>query len=153
MIKPSPPNGLAVIAILKLLKGLVLLLVGAGFFRLVDGETATFLAPLMDALHLNAHSRLLHALVLKVHALSPHSLLLMGYVSLLYAVLLCAEGIGIWLEVSWAAYMAVISTSMFLPVELYEVMRQMSVARIAVLLVNLAIVGYLIRELAEQRMR
>jgi uncharacterized membrane protein (DUF2068 family) len=32
-------------------------------------------------------------------------------------------------------------------------MRQASMVRMAILLVNLAIVGYLIRELAEQRLR
>ena len=51
------------------------------------------------------------------------------------------------------SYMTVVSASVFLPLEFYEVMRQVSVVRMAVLVVNLAIVGYLIRELAEQRMR
>jgi uncharacterized membrane protein (DUF2068 family) len=31
------------------------------------------------------------------------------------------EGCGLWLEASWAGYMAVISTSVFLPVEFDEV--------------------------------
>lgn len=153
MIKSSSHSGLAVIALFKLLKGLVLLLVGAGLLRLVDTDIVTFLAPLMDVLHLNVHSRLLSALVAKVHALSPHSVLLMGYVSLLYAALLFTEGLGLWLEVAWAAYLTVISTSIFLPVEFYEVFRQVSVMHVAVLFINLAIVGYLVAQLGMRSMR
>ncbi|MBI4000454.1 MAG: DUF2127 domain-containing protein [Nitrospira defluvii] len=153
MIKPLPHSGLAVIALFKLLKGLVLLFVGAGLLRLVDAEIATFLAPLMDMLHLHVHSRLLHALVLKVTALSPHSVLLMGYISLLYAALLFVEGFGLWLEASWAAYLTVLSTSLFLPVEFYEVIRQVSVMHVAVLFINLAIVGYLVAQLGWRSMR
>ncbi|MGB3395715.1 MAG: DUF2127 domain-containing protein, partial [Nitrospira sp.] len=58
-------TGLTLIALFKLAKGMVLLLVGAALIRLVDPEIATFLAPAMDALHLHGHSRLVHALLLK----------------------------------------------------------------------------------------
>ena len=152
MIKPFPHSGLAVIALFKLLKGLVVLLVGAGLLWMVDPDIATFLAPLMDVLHLNVHSRLLNALVAKVTALSPHSVLLMGYVSLLYATLLFIEGLGLWLEAAWAACLTVISTSIFLPVEVYEVIRQVSVVHVAVLFINLTIVGYLVAQLGLRSM-
>ena len=32
-----------------------------------------------------------------------------------YAALLLAEGIGLWLELSWAAYLTVVSTSALVP--------------------------------------
>jgi hypothetical protein len=67
------PGGLALIALFKLVKGVVLLLVGAALLRLVDPEIATFLAPAVDLLHLHGHSRLVHSLLLKVSALSSHS--------------------------------------------------------------------------------
>ncbi|MCC2640532.1 MAG: conserved rane protein of unknown function [Nitrospira sp.] len=146
-------SGLAAIATFKVVKGLLLLVVGAGLLRLAHGELATFFSHLLEVLHLNLHAHLIHALILKVDALQPHGVLMMGIVSLGYAGLLLIEGVGLWLGVSWAAYMAVISTSIFLPAECYEVMRQASMVRMAILLVNLAIVGYLIRELAEQRLR
>ena len=54
---------------------------------------------------------------------------------------------GFWREVTWAAYLTVISTSQLLPFELYEVFQQMSALRIGVLLLNLVIVVYLISQL------
>lgn len=152
-MRTSHRPGLALIAGFKMAKGLLLLLVGVGVLELVHAEIATLFSLLLEALHLNADSRLIHALVLKVDALQPHSVLILGLVSLSYAGLLLVEGIGLWLEVSWAAYLTVISTSLLLPFECYEVFHQLSVLRIAVLLVNLIIVLYLIKQLKQHTLR
>ena len=153
MTQASPRNGLALIALFTLVKGVVLLLVGAGLLRLVDPEIATFLAPAVDLLHLHGHSRLLHSLLLKVGVLPSHTLFLMAYASLLYSVFLLIEGCGLWLEASWAGYMAVISTSVFLPVEFYDVLKQISVVHVTMLLLNVAIVGYLVAQLERRSLR
>ncbi len=149
----SHQSSLAPIAFFKLLKGLLLLLAGAGFFRWVDPEIGTFLSPVLDALHLSAHTRLFQALLLTVDVLPRHSLLMMGLISVGYAVLLFIEGFGLWIETSWAAYLTVISTSVLLPGEFHAVARESSVTGLVVLAVNVAIVGYLVRRLAEETLR
>lgn len=148
MVTPHK-NGVAFIAGFKLVKGFLLLLVGLGLLKLVHAEIATLFSLLIEALHLHADSRILHALVLKVDALQPHTVLVMGVISLGYAGLLLIEGVGLWLEVSWAAYLTVISTSLLLPFELYEVLQQVSAFRIGALLLNLVIVVYLISQLKQ----
>lgn len=146
-------TGFTLIALFKLAKGVVLLLVGAGLLRLVDPEIATFLAPAVDLLHLHGHSRLVHSLLLRVSAFSSHTLFLMAYASLLYSVFLLVEGCGLWLEASWAGYMAVISSSVFLPVEFYEVLEHLSVMHVTMLCLNIAVVGYLVAQLEGRSMR
>ena len=147
MTTRSHQTGLAVIAVFKVVKGLLLLFLGLDLLKLVHAETATLFSLLIEALHLNADSRLIHALVLKVDALQPHSVLLAGLVSLGYAGMFLVEGIGLWLELTWAAYLTVVSTSLLLPFELYEVIEQVSMLRVGVLLVNLVIVFYLVSQL------
>jgi uncharacterized membrane protein (DUF2068 family) len=147
MTTRSHHTGLAIIAVFKIVKGLLLLLVGLGLLELVHAEIATLFSLLIEALHLQADSRIIHALVLKVDALQPHSVFVMGAVSLGYAGLFLIEGIGLWREISWAAYLTVVSTSLLLPFELYEVFQQVSAIRVGVLLLNLAIVLYLIMQL------
>jgi uncharacterized membrane protein (DUF2068 family) len=146
-------TGLAVIAVFKVVKGVLLLLVGLGLLKLVHADIATLFSQLIEGLHLNADSRLIHALVLKVDALQPNSVLLAGFVSLGYAGMLLVEGVGLWLEFTWAAYLTVVSTSLLLPFELYEVIEQVSVLRIGILLLNLAIVAYLINQLRRHTLR
>jgi uncharacterized membrane protein (DUF2068 family) len=146
-------TGLAVIAVFKVVKGVLLLLVGLGLLKLVHADIATLFSQLIEGLHLNADSRLIHALVLKVDALQPNSVLLAGLVSLGYAGMLLVEGVGLWLEFTWAAYLTVVSTSLLLPFELYEVIEQVSVLRIGILLLNLAIVAYLINQLRRHTLR
>ena len=152
LAQSSPHHGLAVIALFKLAKGFVLLFVGAGLLRLIDPEVATFLTPVMDLLHLHGHSRIVHSILLKVTAGSVHQVVLIAYASLLYAALLMVEGFGLWLEASWAAYMTIVSSSIFLPVEFFEVIRHLSALHVAVLLINIAIVAYLVLQLGRRLM-
>lgn len=153
MATHSHQTGLAVIAVFKVVKGVLLLLLGLGLLRLVHAEIATLFSLLIEALHLNADSRIMHALVLKVDALQPHTVLVAGGVSLGYAGLLLLEGVGLWLERPWAAYLTVISTSLLLPFELYEVIDRVSVLRIGVLVLNSVIVLYLVAQLKQHALR
>lgn len=149
----SQPTSLAPIALFKLLKGLLVLLAGSGFLRWIDPGIDSGLSPVLDALHLNIHTRLLHALAITVDSLPRHSLFLMSLVNLGYAALLFVEGVGLWSETSWAGYLTVISTCILLPGEFHAVVRDWSMSGLAVLVVNIAIVGYLVRRLAEDTLR
>ena len=153
MTARSHHTGLAVIAVFKVVKGLLLLLLGLGLLKLVHAELARLFSLLIEALHVNADSRLIHALVLKVDALQPQSVLPAGLVSLGYAAMLLVEGVGLWLELTWATYLTVVSTSLLLPFELYEVFEQVSMLRVGVLLLNLIIVRYLISQLKHHAFR
>ena len=153
LMQASSQGSLTPIATFKLLKGVLLLLAGAGFLRWVDPEIETALSPLLDTLHLSLHTRLLHAATLHVQALQPHSLLMMGLISLTYATLLFVEGFGLWVEASWAAYLTVFSMSVLLPSELHAVAHEVSVTGLVIVAANVAIVGYLLYRLGMQTLR
>lgn len=153
MTPRSHQTGLAAIAVFKLVKGVLLLLLGLGLLKLMHADIATLFSRFIETLHLNADSRIIHALVLKVDSLQPHSVLVAGLVSLGYAGMLLLEGVGLWLERSWAAYLTVISTSVLLPFELYEVIEHVTLLRVGVLLLNLVIVLYLLMQLKHHTLR
>ena len=54
-------------------------------------------------------------------------------------------------EKRWAEWLTVIITASLIPIEIYEIWRQPTAARIVVLLINLAIVGYLLYRIRAQR--
>jgi uncharacterized membrane protein (DUF2068 family) len=61
-----------------------------------------------------------------------------------YAVLEGAEAVGLWMQKRWAEYLTFIATTLLLPVELYELSRRFSPLKIVTLVVNLAVVVYLL---------
>jgi uncharacterized membrane protein (DUF2068 family) len=61
-----------------------------------------------------------------------------------YGVLQLVEGLGLWLLKRWGEYFAVVATSLFLPLEVYELTEKVTALRVGALLVNLAAVVYLL---------
>jgi uncharacterized membrane protein (DUF2068 family) len=61
-----------------------------------------------------------------------------------YALLQLAEGIGLWSLKRWGEYVAVIGTSVFLPIEVYELTKHVTPLKITALVINLVLVAYLV---------
>ena len=80
----------------------------------------------------------------KAANLTPDKITSIGIGSFIYAALFLTEGIGLWLKKRWAEYFTVILTATLLPVEIYELIRHPSVARVFILLLNVPIVAFLI---------
>ena len=100
--------------------------------------------PLEEALHVNlTDSAFVHRLQ---HILSskPHTLSLIAVGLFAYAALQIVEGIGLWMLKRWGEYVAVVATSAFIPLEVYELIERVTVLRVGALVVNLAAVAYLV---------
>jgi uncharacterized membrane protein (DUF2068 family) len=65
-------------------------------------------------------------------------------VALAYAVLEGLEAWGLWHERRWAEYLTVIATAGFLPLELHELTERVTVLRLVALVVNLAVLVWLL---------
>lgn len=61
-----------------------------------------------------------------------------------YALLEVVEGIGLWLLKRWGEYFAVIATTIFLPLEVRELLRGITFTRAAAFVINAAAVVYLL---------
>jgi uncharacterized membrane protein (DUF2068 family) len=61
-----------------------------------------------------------------------------------YAALEGAEAVGLWFQKRWAEYLTFIATTLLLPLELYELSHKISPFKIIALIVNIAIVVYLL---------
>jgi uncharacterized membrane protein (DUF2068 family) len=61
-----------------------------------------------------------------------------------YAALQAAEAIGLWRVERWGEYLAVVATSAFLPLEIYEISQKVTLLRVLALTVNIAAVVWLL---------
>jgi uncharacterized membrane protein (DUF2068 family) len=87
---------------------------------------------------------LLHELD-RLFSLRSGTLHLVGAAVSVYAVLEGVEAVGLWFQKRWAEYLTFVATTAFLPLEVYELTRTVSPLKIIALIVNLAVVVYLLR--------
>ena len=102
------------------------------------------LRPLADQIGWDIDSSKVVQSVNKAFSLSPTTLTWIAVALLAYAAVQFVEGAGLWLMKRWGEYFAVVATSVFLPVEVYEITERVTVLRVLLLLVNIAAVGWLI---------
>ena len=138
------------IAIFKLTKAALLLGFGVVALRLVHSDIAGLLEKWIPAIGFGPGSRLLGRFVAEATALTPNRIRDIGVGSLFYAALFLTEGIGLWLLKKWAEWMTIVITSSLLPVEIWEIFRHPNWEKVVLLVVNLALVGYLIYMVRKQ---
>ena len=74
--------------------------------------------------------------------------------TILYSIIRFAEATGLWLEKQWAEWFALISGSLYLPIEIYELAHHATPIKWGVFATNVLIVAYLawlLRDLHMQR--
>src|SRR4029079_17851566 len=63
---------------------------------------------------------------------------------IVYGGLQLLEGTGLWLLKRWGEYFAVIATSIFIPIEIYELTEKVTWVRVGALIINIAAVIYIL---------
>ncbi|MHC5536673.1 DUF2127 domain-containing protein [Singulisphaera rosea] len=151
----KPPQattkGFRLIGILKLAGAFLLAAAGFGIFRLQHTDLGAALEHFVTRLHLDPENRLIHVAIANVTGLDQAHLKAIGAGTFFYAVLESVEGAGLFFRKEWAGYLTVIATALLLPLEIYEIVEKVSPIRIGVLIINIAILVYLIVKLREER--
>lgn len=138
---------LILIAITKLAEAAMLLLVAFGVHRLLHGNVQETLLHWVRAVRVDPDNRFAHSVLSRLTGLSTRALEEISLAMFMYGVLFSVEGVGLLLQKRWAEWVTVISTAGFLPIEVYEVIQHVRLARIVILLINSLIVVYLILRL------
>lgn len=95
--------------------------------------------PLSDT----THTGLLHDLD-RLFAVPTGRLYLYGAVIAVYAGVNGIEAVGLWRARRWAEYLTLIEVAVLLPVEIHELTVRISLLKILTMLINLAVVAYLL---------
>ena len=80
----------------------------------------------------------------KLFALSTTRLYLTGVAVAVYTALLAIEGVGLWGGRRWAEYLTFVETGVLVPFEIYELTRTVSYLKVLTLVINVAVVVYLL---------
>ena len=68
-----------------------------------------------------------------------------------YAALFAVEGTALWLQKRWGEYLTLVITISFIPLEVYEIVEHTGIGKIITLVLNIAVVVYLVARIVQRR--
>jgi uncharacterized membrane protein (DUF2068 family) len=150
----SSSNGLIrAVAVFKLFKAALLIATGIGILKLVHADVADQLDHWIRMLGFDPGSRYLDHAIQRITNTPPQKFRELGFGSFIYAALFLTEGIGLWLLKRWAEWFTVIITGSLVPLEAYETYRHPTAIKFLVLILNIAIVVYLLYHVTHEQRR
>jgi len=142
---------LVLIALFKLLKGVLLLIVAIGALRMLHRDVAAAVMHWLDLLRVDPDNRFIHGIIVRSLGIHAKQLKEISAGTFFYSGILLTEGIGLLMRKHWAEYFTVISTAVFIPLEIYEIFHRFTWVRVGILLVNIWIVWYLVQRIRRHR--
>ncbi len=141
------------LAVERAIRGVVFVLLAVGVLK-VRGSRARLqqafeqdlplIRPLANQIGWNPDNSKIVRHVAHLFALSSSTFLWIALGFAAYAAIEFVEAVGLWLVRRWGEYFAVIATSVFLPLEVYELTEKVTAVRIIAFLINIVAVVWLL---------
>jgi uncharacterized membrane protein (DUF2068 family) len=135
---------LFLIGVFKLFKALLLIVAGIGAIRLLHKDLASTAMHWVQVLRVDPDNRYIHGVLVRIFRVTPRQLRELSVGTFIYAGLFLTEGFGLLLRKHWAEYFTIITTGLFIPLEIYELARHFTVTKLVVTVINVLIVWYLV---------
>ncbi len=151
---PPPPlrslGVLRLIAVFKFVKASLVVVTGLGLLRFYEPAVQSALYRLIGGLPYAFEQKLLREGLAFLSGMSPKRIQIIAVATFAYAGLFLVEGVGLWRGLHWAEVLTVVATSSLVPVEIYELARHPSLNKVLVIVLNVAILAYLLWRLRRE---
>jgi uncharacterized membrane protein (DUF2068 family) len=137
-------EGIRSIAVFEALKGVVILVAGFGLLHLVHRDLQAAAEEFVRHSHLNPAHHYPKIFIEAASRTSDSRLRSLAALAFLYSSVRFVEAWGLWRLKAWAEWFAIISGGIYIPIEIFELIKHATWLRLGLLLVNLFIVVYLI---------
>jgi uncharacterized membrane protein (DUF2068 family) len=147
---PSPHRdhrrGLRAVAIIEAAKGVLVLLAAFGFFEIIrhNIDLDAVAGNLLYFFHVNPNLRISHVVMRLAERVMDADVLTVLTIATVYSSLRFVESYGLWRQRVWAEWLAIISGAIYLPFEIYKLVRRPTPAHWIILLVNIGVVAYIV---------
>jgi len=136
-------EALRAVAVFEALKGTLALLAAGGLFYFIPRDLRHVVVELVGRLHLNAGKSYPNVFKRVLEDTSNAQLWLIAALVVVYAIVRFAEAYGLWLGRKWAEWLAAVSGAIYVPFELYELSRSITLIKGVALVLNVAIVVFM----------
>jgi uncharacterized membrane protein (DUF2068 family) len=127
----------------KAFKAVTLTALGIGLVAARQTDPSEILMRLAIAVHLPLTSRLFERLTQSVGNITTTKETALALTAFGYAALMGAEGFTLHLRKPWARWFTIVATSSLIPLEVYEIVREIHPIRVLIIVANIGIVVYL----------
>ena len=136
-------KGLRLVSLLEAAKGLLVLLVGFGLLAFIHKDLHLAMEQLVRHFHLNPANRYPRIFLDLADHITDRQLWGMALFAVLYALVRFVEACGLWRQRPWAEWFGLLTGAMYVPIEIFEILRGVTWPKILLLVVNAGIVAYL----------
>src|ERR1700689_682775 len=136
-------NLLRAVATFEFTKGVLVLMIGLCALLLVHRDAWVIAESLLARLHINTDRRSAQLFLDFADRLTDASLWAAAELAFAYSLLRFVEAYGLWRQRTWAEWLAFVSGTLFLPLEIRELMRGITIVRSVMFAANLGIVLYM----------
>jgi len=143
---------LRAVALFEFCKGMFVVVMGICALALLHKDAWLLAESLLALLHVNTDSRGAQWFLDFADSLTDARLWAAVRIAFAYAALRFTEAYGLWKERTWAEWIAFISGTMLLPVEIRELFRGLTPLRSTVFVGNVAVVLYMLYVIRANRL-
>jgi len=136
--------GVRAVAVFEAAKGLLVVVAGFSLLSLVHHDAQHTAETIVRHLHLNPARHYPRVFIEAAGRVSSSRLWLLAGGAFAYSLVRFVEAYGLWHLRRWAEWFAILSGGLYLPVEIYELVRRPTLVKAAILLGNLLVVAYLL---------
>lgn len=142
---------LRAVASLELTKGLIVLTGAFAIVFLVHKDPGDMADWCLTVLHISPDHHFAQIFLDWADTLTARKLWVVAATAAVYSCLRFAEGYGLWKARAWAEWIALISGTIYMPFEIFKIVKRQSLFHVGLLVVNLAVVLYMAYVLWETR--
>ena len=134
-------TGVRTVALFEAGKGAVVLVAGLGLLALINRDAQDIAERIVRHSHLNPVSHYPRIFIEAAAEVTNSRLWWLAAGAAAYTLVRGVEAYGLWYERRWAEWFALVSGSIYLPVEIYEIIHHVTWLKVAIFAVNAAIVA------------
>jgi uncharacterized membrane protein (DUF2068 family) len=142
-MRPLIKDGLRIVALFEATKGLLVLLAGFGILAYIHKDLHLAVEQLVRHFHLNPANRYPQIFLDLADRVTDTQLWVLALSALCYSVVRFVEAYGLWFQRRWAEWFGLVAGGIYVPIEIFEVIRKVTWPRVSLLIINIGIVVYL----------
>jgi uncharacterized membrane protein (DUF2068 family) len=144
---PGESRWLKWLAAIRIVEGIILCVVAVELVEIIGRDLDALLEQWVRRVHVDPHNPIIIGALGYAREAGTTTLEEVAGLSGAFGGLNLLQGVGLWYRRAWAEYVCVLSTALFIPFEIHELILEPHVVSAGMLLVNAAIVAFLMRRL------